>query len=99
MEKGTLMTDNHISAGKMVKLTDVDFEAVRKEIHDRHRLMCESGRDPYIWIDTTKAFGDGRNIYVNSECQSCMKGSDFTSVKDDPKLHIRAKITKRSPLK
>lgn len=99
MEKGTLMTDNHISAGQMVKLTDVDFEAVRKEIHDRHRLRCESGRDPYIWIDTTKAFGDGRNIYVNAECQSCMKGSDFTSVKDDPKLHIQTKVTKRRPLK
>lgn len=89
------MTDNHISAGPLVEITDVDFEAVRKEIHDKHRLYCESGRDPYIWIDTTKAFSDGRNIYVNAGCQDCMKGSDFTAVREDPKLHIHAKVTKR----
>lgn len=89
------MTSNHISAGQMVEITDVDFEAVKKAIHDKHRLHCESGRDPYIWIDTSKAFSDGRNIYVNAECQNCMKGSDLTAVREDPKLHIRAKITKR----
>lgn len=89
------MTDNHISEGPLVEITDVDFEAVKKELYDKHRQYCESGDDPYIWIDTTRAFSDGRNLYVNAGCQSCLKGSDFTSVKDDPKLHIHHKITKK----
>lgn len=48
------MTDNHVSAGPMVEIHDADFEAIRKELHDEHRLHCESDHDPYIWIALDK---------------------------------------------
>lgn len=89
------MIDNHISAGPMMEIHDANFDAIRKELHDEHKLHCESEYDPYIWIDTNHAWSDGSNIYVNAGCQNCMKGSDRTPVREDPKFHIQAKTTRR----
>lgn len=79
----------------MIEVHDVDFEAIRKALHDEHRLHCESDHDPCIWIDTTHAWSDGRNIYVHAECQNCMKGSDRVPVREDPKFHIQVKTTRK----
>lgn len=79
----------------MVEIHDANFDAIKQAIHDEHKLHCESEYDPDIWIDTTKAWSDGRNIYVNAECQNCMKGSDRTPVREDSKLHIRPKKVSR----
>ena len=49
------MTDNHISAGPMMEIHDADFDTIKQELHDEHKLHCESDHDPYIWIDTTHA--------------------------------------------
>lgn len=89
------MTDNHISAGPMMEIHDADFDAIKQELHDEHKLHCESDHDPYIWIDTTHAWSDGRNIYVNAACQNCMKGSDRTPVREDQKFHIQTKTTRK----
>ena len=89
------MTDNHISAGPMMEIHDADFDTIKQEQHDEHKLHCESDHDPYIWIDMTHAWSDGRNIYVNAECQNCMKGSDRTPVREDQKFHIQTKTTRK----
>ena len=79
----------------MNEIYDADFDAIKQAIHDEHKLHCESDSDPVIWIDTSHAWTDGRNIYVNAECQNCMKGSDRTSIRDDPKYHIKQKQAPR----
>lgn len=79
----------------MNEIYDADFDAIKQAIHDEHKRRCESDSDPVIWIDTSHAWTDGRNIYVNAECQNCMKGSDRTSLRDDPKYHIKPKQAPR----
>lgn len=79
----------------MNEIYDADFDAIKQAIHDEHKRRCESDSDPVIWIDTSHAWTDGRNIYVNAECQNCMKGSDRTSLRDDQKYHIKPKQAPR----
>ena len=81
------MSDEQKTAGEMVEVFDVDFDAVRKELHDTHRQHCESDEDPYIWVDESHAWSDGRNLYVAAECMNCMKGSDRTAIREDEKFH------------
>lgn len=81
------MTEQRKTAGKIERIFDADFEAIREELYNEHRLHCDATHDPYIWIDTTEAFSDGRNIYVSAECQNCLKGSDMTPVRESEKFH------------
>ena len=32
------MTDNHISAGPMMEIHDTNFDAIKQELHDEHKL-------------------------------------------------------------
>lgn len=77
----------------------LDWKAIAKELINEHDLHCEAdredGRKPFIWIDASHAESDGRNIYVQAECQDCMQGVD-TAISDDAKYHIHAvRMSKR----
>lgn len=90
------MTDERTTAGEMVEIFDVDFDAVKKELHDTHRQHCESDENPYIWVDEDHAWTDGRNLYVAAECLNCMKGSDRTAIRENERFHKKtAKPAKR----
>lgn len=81
----------------MNEINDANFDAIKQAIYDEHKRHCESDSDPVIWIDTSHAWTDGRNIYVNAECQNCMKGSDRTSLRDNKKYHIPPTKSTRRP--
>lgn len=70
----------------------IDWKAIAKELINEHDLHCEAdredGRKPFIWINTAHAESDGRNIYVEAECQDCMQGVD-TAIRENSKYHIQ----------
>lgn len=76
------------------KVTDANFDAIRKElafVHDQYCPADRGAREPIIWLDESSVETDGRNLYISAECQDCMKGGE-TSIKENTKYHIQPKI-------
>lgn len=69
------------------EIYDADVEALRREISTKHGRHCPVTSNPRIWVGS-RVWSDGRNLYIDAECQECGKGDFPTSVRDSSIFHL-----------